>query len=195
MPGHMQLFKQDLEPYFQPGDRFVLITANTEKVYDVLGVEALPDHRHDFGDLTAGTSSTGNDPIHLDVGPKELAQYRFYARDQFEVAMTHPSEANRFWSARGGTSINFRIPPWHMADPDMATPLARFYWAMSEFWVFEEETPRFDFIPAAWTQSPRAHMTFSGILYYLQEQAAPSEGLHILRANGRPMTGAAAARR
>ena len=189
MAGHMEQFKQDFTPFFQVGDRFVLQTSNRETVQEVLGVEALPDHRHDFGSLTAGTTLSGQDDRHLDVGPKELAQYRFYARDAFEVAMTHPADSNRFWSARGGTSANFRIPPWHMADPDMATPLSRYYWAASEFWVFEEETPRFDLIPAAWTQNPQGHMTFTGYLFYLLEKAMPPGDLTRVRANGRPMTG------
>ena len=177
----------EFRPILQQGQRAKLIRGQPSNWVnvEVVHVFPLPVHRHDFGVLTA--SSLNLDDTHLDMPTGELAQYRFIPRTAFRVHLQHPGGVDQYrtnGSTKGVQTEGFFIDPygeegqqWNGTDWSQ--------WAASEFFVFEDETPRFDLYPLGpTTGGRRAHMDFYGWAFVLKK--ATSEPPISLWVNGRP---------
>lgn len=177
-----RVFSSPFEPMFREGDTVHLIRA--EGVVDVLidAVDTLPNRRHDFGDLTADSldqrATSSNNPI-LTVGTGELAQMRFSPVTDFTIRMSIPAGSERWRTS----TARFEIPPW-AEDVSMIASLKEFYFASSQFWVYEEDDPRFDLIFK--NRDVPAYVDFWGFKYHFQDLPAGERGAKNLRVSGWP---------
>lgn len=99
---------------------------------------ALPEYVHDFGTLTAQSWDTDNQITDLLMNPWEIAQYRIRVINDFKIQLKNPAPTPQ-WRTR---DANFYLPQFPMSDGDDF--LRKFYWCQSEFFVFEDNGPRFD---------------------------------------------------
>ncbi len=125
----------------------------------ILAVGALPSFRWDVGALTAGSTTAAQDPTHLDMPVGEFSQVRSIIRGQFELELTHPNQSVRQWQSK---SNGWRLTP---VDWDQDPAASAFMWAASELWIFEDETPRFDFIALSSAQVLNGHVDHYGWRY------------------------------
>jgi len=184
MPDHYHL-----DPVFKP----VLLAGQTARLMRsvssfvdvrVKAVFPLGVHRHDFGTLTA--ASLALDDTHLDMGTGELAQYRYVVRGAFEIHLQHPGGVDQYRT--GGSNKSNRTEAFRIGEmePALEPDQAQAQWMLSQFYVLEEETPRFDlypFIPLA--AAVEAYVDFYGIGYAL-EKLKDGQGLVTIWVNGRP---------
>lgn len=166
----------DFEPMFRLGDTVQVIKSDGIKQVRVDAVDALPYRRLDNGSTSADT--VGIDFTQLDMASGEMAQYRFAPMDLFEVEFTHPSTVVRRWRS---DTTNFRLPPYLIGD--YPPELVRYFFAASEFWVFEDDTPRFDVYPLA-GQTIQQHFDVWGWRYHLVPNNTTGE--FSIRVNGWP---------
>lgn len=153
-------FNPLFEARFVEGDTIRVHKADGAEDIHILAVGALPYRRWDAGSLSSA-SSLAVDPTTLDMPAGEMAQYRFFVRDAFEVELTHPGTTVRQWKS---DTTNWRIPPVMEGVSGLSEAEVSFLWAASEFWVFEDQTPRFDFYRLAGV-TVEMHIDFSGIRY------------------------------
>ena len=180
-----------LDPVFKP----ILLAGQTARLMRshssfvdvrVKAVGTLGVHRHDFGRLSSVI--TDADDTHLDMQRGELAQYRFVVRGPFEVHLQHPAGVDQFrtsGSDRATRTSAFRIGEMDPRnEPDQATA----QWMLSQFYVLEDETPRFDLYPyAPTTQQIDAYVDFYGIKYSLAKLASGQQPMVEIWVNGWPI--------
>ena len=124
-------------------------------------VMALPEYYKDFSSLTAATWDTDNEDVNLEVGTMELAQYRMRILDDMQCRLKNPSAVEQWRTLKN----KWYLPQFPTSDQEQW--LKTFLWKASEFFVFEDTTPRFDFYsPVALTTS---RVLFSGWKYKLQK--------------------------
>ena len=125
-----------------------------------LGVGALPEYQKDWGSLTAATWSRDNEDTNLEMQPKELSQLRMRVLDDFRVEFKNPSAVSQWRTNR----TNFYLRQW---PEDSEDPYQRFLWKASEFFIYEDTTPRFDL----YSELTRAQnrIAFSGWRFKLKE--------------------------
>lgn len=175
-------FSSPFEPLFREGDTVHLIKADGSVDVMVDAVDAMPNLRHDFGQLTgdsleqAVTDTTGNDL--LDMGNGQLAQLRFSPVTAFTARLFNPAGSRR-WNT---SHSNFEIPPW-VSDDRLLQTLRDFYFAASQFWVYQNDTPRFDLIQVG-NRQVEAYVDFWGWKYHWQR--INERGAKNLRVNGWP---------
>lgn len=171
-------FSIPFRPYFRLGDTAHVIKADGEIDILVDAVGSLPNRRLDNGTLSSA-SSLAQDLTQLDMTTGELAQYRFSPMDLFHVEMTHPSTTIRQWRS---DTTNWRLPPWKIMQGLTETDRA-YYEVASQFWVFEDETPRLDFYRAVGV-TVEMHLDFWGWRYHFRK--VKERGQRLLRVNGWP---------
>lgn len=119
-------------------------------------VMALPEKQKNFSEsLTAATWGTAdNEDTDLEVGTMELAQYRFRVLDDIRVRVKNPAAVQHWRTAKA----IFDLPQFpSCVENDW---LKIFLWKASEFFVFEDTTPRFNFYSAVAATQER--VMFSG---------------------------------
>ena len=174
----------------------ILLSGHTARLYidasnsvdvRVVAVGPLANHAHDFGTLTGNL--LGQDDVHLDLPDGELAQYRFVARGNFDIHLQHPVGVDQYRtnaSDKGTRSAAWRIPPWSR-DPQLPELLQASFWRLSEFFVLEDRTPRFDLYPYAPTgQGVEAYVDFFGWKFALEKLPAGEQGQTTIWVSGWP---------
>ena len=101
-------------------------------------VVALPEYYKDFGALTAATWDTDNEDTNLELDDWELGQFRMRILDDMICRMKNPSPT-MLWRT---TSTNFYLPQYPAGGGEDF--LKAYYFKASEFFVWEDTTPRFD---------------------------------------------------
>lgn len=131
-----------------------------------LAVGALPERYVNFGALTAATWDTDNEDTGLELNPWELGQYRMRILDDMVCRLKNPAPVAQWRTLRQ----NFYLPKF---PTEGTTFLQEYYWMASEFFVWEDTTPRFDFysVPALAT----AEVLFSGWRFRVQKIATPGK--------------------
>jgi len=182
--------KTEFEPALLGGQSARLHLSATE-FHDIRVVSwgYLPSHRHDFGSLTAGTASLANDCTHIDMPNGELAQYRWVIGDpSVEVEMKHPASTQQ-WMAQSqttSTGANWRMRYWGVDDP---IDVQKWMFKSSEFFVFEQNTPRFDLYPVSGlsgASTPQGYVEFFGFRYSLERLPNGERGMVDLWVQGWP---------
>lgn len=102
-------------------------------------VGALPEYYKNFGELTADTWDTDNEDTNLEMRTMELAQIRMRILDDIKVRLYNPGPVQQ-WRSKTGS---FYLPKFPV-DEGMIF-FQNYYWKASEFFVFEDNTPRFSF--------------------------------------------------
>jgi len=125
-----------------------------------VGVGALPEYQKDFSSLVATTWERDKEDENLEMGGKELAQYRMRVLDDFKIQMKHPGSVSQWRTNK----VNFYLRQW---GDELDDTYRNFLWKASEFFVYENTTPRFDVYAEA-TQS-QSRVIFSGWRFKLQE--------------------------
>lgn len=179
-------------PFFRIGDLVQVIRSGGVDQVAIRYVSALPNYRHDFGQISA--SSTDNEATELEVDEGQMAQFRFSPAENLEVEIDNPQGVEQWRTS----SQRFRILPWLNA-PDIRETEAQMREIMSQFWVFEKTTPRFNLFPLPSGQQTEAYVEFFGwrydfILVNQLEGAERQEAerqlergnFRLFRLNGRP---------
>ena len=174
-------FNPSFKPLLLPGHTARLFKA--DGVVDVLctAVEALPSYRHDFGQVAADGSSLGNDVSQLDVDNGQMAQFRYIIDSDIEIEFSHPSGTTTLWRTQ---TQRFRARPFTLSPAAEPQEITAFRWAATEFFVYEQETPRFDAYSTHQVQE--AYVEFMGFKFYLQPLPSGQEGLLKLWVNAYP---------
>ena len=129
-----------------------------------VSVGALPEYQKDWSTLTTVTWSRDNEDTNLEMGPMELAQLRMRILDDFKVELKHPAAVQQWRTAR----TNFYLRQWP-GDEDDA--YKNYLWRASEFFVYEDTTPRFDLYSELTRTQNR--IMFSGWKFKLRKITEP----------------------
>ena len=129
---------------------------------------ALPEYYKDFGALTAATWDTDNEDVNLEVGELELAQYRMRLLDDMQCRLKNPA-AREYWRT---SKAKWYLPQFPTSDDD--SWLKNYLWKASEFFVYKDTTPRFDFYSTL--ASTTSRVLFSGWKFKLHKLPAPARG-------------------
>jgi len=182
--------KTEFEPALLTGQS-ARLHINASEFHDVRVVSwgYLPSHRHDFGSLTAGTASLANDCAHIDMSDGEFAQYRWRIVDpSVEVELKHPASTQQ-WATQSystSTGANWRMRYWDQNDPE---DVQKWMFKSSEFFVFEQNTPRFDLYPESGlsgASTPQGYIEFFGFRYALQRLPNGERGMVDIWTQGWP---------
>lgn len=133
------VFKTSFEPVFLPGETARLITANQTLDVECVAVGALPEYEHDFGTTTATTWYEDKEDRNLEMSTFGLAQFRMRVIDDVKLRFNNLGPTRQWRTSR--TDFYLKQFPI-LAGEDF---LKEFLFKASEFFIFEDDTPRFDF--------------------------------------------------
>lgn len=132
----------DLSQKLKIGEIYRVMTRNEDIIIEIVRGMWLPSYGKDFGALTDGTESADNEDSNLELPSSGIGVYRFYPADYFDVRINHPAPSELWRTKDSGGQ--FKIRPWVIGDyPDQ---LKEHMLRASEFWVWEQSTPRFSLL-------------------------------------------------
>jgi hypothetical protein len=103
-----------------------------------VAVGGLPEYQKDFGSLTAATWDRDNEDSNLEMGTNELAQLRMEILDDFKIELKNPSSTKQWLTNK----TNFYLTRFPIDEGQDF--MKAFFWRASEFYIWEDTTPRFD---------------------------------------------------
>ena len=163
MCAELYIYKTNFEPVFLPGEQARLITESEKFDAECIAVGALPEYQKDFGALTAATWDTDNEDTNLELTDNELAQLRMRVVDDMQLRFNNLA-ATRQWRT---SKTNFILPQFpSIADEDF---LKEYLFKASEFFIYHDDTPRFDFYSTLALATSR--VIFSGWRYRIKKLA------------------------
>jgi len=130
-----------------------------------LAVGALPEYYKDFDALVAATWDTDNEDTSLEMGPMEMAQYRFRVLDDMQARLKNTAAVQQ-WRTK---DTIFYLPQFPSGEGQ--DWLKTYLWKASEFFVWEDTTPRFDFYSSIALTTSR--VLFSGWRFKMQKIETP----------------------
>jgi len=160
-----RVFNQDFEPILLPGETARIITATKTLDVECVAVGALPEYSKDFGALTAATWDTSQEDTNLEMADNELAQLRMRLVEDVQLRFNNLAPT-RQWRTSGTDFILRQFP-----QNDSDEFLKKFMFAASEFFVWEDDTPRFDFYSTLATVA--CSVLFSGWRFKMRRIAIP----------------------
>ena len=175
-------FKTEFEPILFNGQTAQIRKADGQLGIRIEAVGALPSYKFDLGSLS--TSTIGQEISALEMGSGMMAQYRMVVRGQFELEFSHPDTTVQQWR---GKSQRYRLRPIS-SDGDM-NYFDKLAFAQSEFFVYEDETPRFDFYPLGSGQNIQGYLEFHGFRYKFSKLQPGEKGILPLWVNSWPSGG------
>ncbi len=101
-------------------------------------VGAMPEYVKDFGSLTASTWDSDQEDTNLEMNLMELGQFRMRVLDDFKLKIKNPSSVQQ-WRTK---STTFTLPQFPQSEGEDF--LKEYMFMASEFFVWENNTPRFD---------------------------------------------------
>ena len=161
------IFKTNFEPILLPGETARLITSNQTLDVECVAVGALPEYQKDFGALTAATWDTDNEDTNLEMSTLEVSQLRMRVLDDMKLRFNNLAPTRQWRTAK--TDFYLRQFPQD-AGQDF---LKEFLFKASEFFIFEDDTPRFDFYSEIALATSR--VVFSGWRYKVKKTAQPGK--------------------
>jgi len=136
-----QIYSPTFEPILLPNETALLLGGalpSEGQPIKCRWVGALPEYTKNFGALTAAVWTTDKEDTNLELGDLELGQIRFRVIDDILVRINNPSATQQWRTAK----TRFHISKFSLEDgPDF---LNEIIFRMSEFFVWENNTPRFD---------------------------------------------------
>jgi len=108
------------------------------KNFQCVAVDALPQYVKDFGSLTGGTWSNDNEDENLELDTNELGQLRMMVLDDIRVKLKNPAPVAKWRTAK----TTFYLPQFPTETGQ--DWLKEYLFRVSEFFYFEDTTPRFD---------------------------------------------------
>ena len=172
-------FKTQFEPIFLPGETAKLITETTQANVECVAVGALPEYVKNFGALTALTWSNDNQDTNLEMTTWELAQLRMRILDDFKLVFNNLSPTRQWRTAK----TDFYLRQWPQQTGEDF--LKEFLFKVSEFFIFEDDTPRFNLYSDMGTT--KSTIVFSGWRFRVKQTTAVPKT--IIRVSGWPSGG------
>ena len=175
------VFNSNFDPVLYPGETAHLVTA--QKIIDVecVAVGALPEYTKDFGALAAATWNTDNEDSNLEMNSYELSQLRMRVISDVNLRLNNLSPT-RQWRTSKADFVLGQFP-----QDSEEHFLKEYLFKASELFVYEDDTPRFDFYSLNVTAE--CLVKFSGWRFKVRQ--IPSRGKVTLWVSGWP-SGAAA---
>jgi len=112
------------------------------KSYRCIAIDALPEYIKDFGSLSAATWSTEKEDTNLELSTNELGQLRMMVLDDIRVRLKNPEPVTKWRTAK----TNFHLPQFP-TEPGQEW-LKEYLFRLSEFFYWEDTTPRFNLYSA-----------------------------------------------
>jgi len=137
--AELYIYKTDFEPVFLPGEIARFITESERFDAECIAVGALPEYQKDFGALTAATWDTDNEDTNLELSDHEVSQLRMRVVDDMQLRFNNLSSTRQWRTAQ--TSFVLKQFPTNEGEDF----LKQFLFKASEFFVYHNDTPRFDF--------------------------------------------------
>ena len=187
-------FSIPFRPFFRLGDLVRVIRQGATDDVLITYASSLGNFRRDLGQISA--RNDGNEVTGLDLGIGRMSQMRFSPITEFEVEVNSPQGIEQ---GRASTQ-RYRILPW-LDAPGISANEAAFREMSSQFWVWENDTPRFNLIPLVNSAAHQleAYIDFFGWMYDFTKvgDLAPAEkvkaqtqiadgNFRVFRLNGRP---------
>ena len=134
-----KIFSNEFDPILLPKETALIITANESFNAECVAVGALPEYEKDFGSLTAATWDNDNEDTNLEMAENELAQFRIRIVDDVKLKFNNLAPTRQWRTAK--TDFYLRQFPTGGGEDFLKT----FMFKASEFFVYEQDTPRFNF--------------------------------------------------
>ena len=134
-----KIFSGEFDPILLPRETAHIITANMEFDAECVAVGALPEYEKDFGALTAATWDTDNEDTNLEMQSNELSQLRMRVIDDMKLRFNNLSPTRQWRTSKA--DFYLRQFPLETGEDF----LKEYLFKASEFFIFEDDTPRFDF--------------------------------------------------
>ena len=162
-----KIFSGEFDPILLPRETAHIITANEEFDAECVAVGALPEYEKDFGALVAATWDTDNEDANLEMSNNELSQLRIRVIDDIKLRFNNLAPTRQWRTSK----VDFYLRQFPQEEGEDF--LKEYLFKASEFFVFEDDTPRFDFYSdiALATSIVR----FSGWRLRLKRIAAPGK--------------------
>lgn len=157
-------YNLEFDPVLLPGETATLkgieLPADGQPVLCVAFI-ALPEYEKDFGPLTAATWKEDQEDENLELGQNEFAQMRMIIKDDFKLKIKNPS-ATELWRTAKQSFYLRQFPTDTGQDWEK-----RMLWRMSEFYIWEDNTPRFNLYSEV-AQS-KARVLFRGWKFFIKK--------------------------
>ena len=134
----MRVYNSEFDPVILPGETATIVASNETVKIRCLAVGALPEYIKDFGDLTAVTWSRDNEDSNLEFDNTTLAQFRMRILDNFKMEFSNLGPTKQWRTDK----VNFFLQQFPQGDGENF--LKTYLWKASEFFVWRNDTPRFD---------------------------------------------------
>lgn len=167
--AELYIYKTQFDPIGLPGETFHLIRAAGELDIEVDGVDALPEYIKNFGSIADASWLRDQEDTNLELNDGEFGQFRIRILDDVRLYLKNPSPTQKWRTSR----TNFWLPQFP-TDGDF---LREYFFRASEFFLFEDETPRFDLYAILAAASSR--VAFSGYRFHFRKLGQDKEGKQI----------------
>jgi len=175
----MAQYNLEFEPILRRGNTVTLFGSAFKdggEGFRCLAVDALPNYIKDFGALTAATWSTDNEDTALELSTNELAQMRVMVQDDIKLRLNNPGPVTK-WRT---TSTRFYLPQFPAGSGE--DWMKEYMFAQSEFFYWEDSTPRFDLYSTP--TATESSVLFTGCRFKLE--SIPGKGTFELLVDGWP---------
>lgn len=173
-------YKTAFEPILLPGETAHLLTSSGMFDVECIAHNALPEREYDFGALTAATWDTDNEWTGLEMNQGEFAQFRMRVLSDMQLRLNNLSPTRQWRTAKA----DFYLYQWPQQTGEDF--LKEFIFKASEFFVYEDDTPRFDFYS---TQAQVAStVLFSGWRFRIRKLPVGVIGKTTILVSGWPAT-------
>ena len=162
-----KVFSSEFDPILLPRETAHIITSNMEFDAECVAVGALPEYEKDFGSLTAATWDTDNEDANLEMSNNELAQLRMRVLDDVKVRFNNLAPTRQWRTSKA----DFYLRQFPLESGEDF--LKEFLFKASEFFVFGDDTPRFDFYSTIALATAR--VKFSGWRFRLKKIGTPGK--------------------
>lgn len=157
------LYDPEFSPILEVGHTVILKGSDFKAAgesYRCVAIDALPQYIKDWGSLTAATWDTDNQDTNLELDSSELGQLRMMVLDDLRVRLKNPAPVTKWRTAK----TTFYLPQFPVtADEDW---MKNYFFRASEFFYWEDTTPRFDLYSA--TTVTVARVLYTGWKFKLE---------------------------
>jgi hypothetical protein len=165
MCADLYTYKSNFDPILLPGEGALIKTQQGDYKIECVAVGPLPERVYDFGALVATTWDTDNEWNGLELSDNEFAQYRMRLLTDATLRLNNLGSTRQWRTAKA----DFYLYEW-----PVDTVLQEFAWKASEFFVWEHDTPRFDFYSDIATA--KCLVSFSG--YRIRAKKMPAANIY-----------------
>ena len=176
--AELYAFKGSFDPIMLPGEQAFICTESEKFAAQCVAVGALPEYLSDFGALTAATWDTDNSDSNLEMSENEISQLRMRVIDDITMRFNNLS-ATRQWRTAKTNFVLGQFPQNEGEDF-----LKEYLFKASEFFIYHDDTPRFDFYST--TTSLTSRVKFSGWRYRIKKIVTTVRPAKVIWVSGWP---------